>query len=133
MRAGVFEHPNPQRLDHPRQPRHQLGRLNAGYVGREHRTTRIRHLNALAELGRCEPAVVVFAEPQTVKTGEQFLRSRDLHVMPRRGHDAAAVVKIAVDALFGEDLTGARNQLGQLLPRGSRQGSAIVSKGIAAL
>ena len=102
-------------------------------MGREHRTTRIRHLNALAELGRCEPAVVVFAEPQTVKTGEEFFRSRYLHVVPGRGHDATAVMKIAVDALFNKDLAGTRDQLLQLLPCGSRQGSTVISKSIVAL
>ena len=77
--------------------------------------------------------VVVFSETQTAKTGEHFLRSRDLHVMACRGHDAAAMMKIAVDALFDEDLTGARDQLRQLLPRGSRQGASVVRKSIAAL
>ena len=115
------------------QSRHQLGRLYAGYVGYEHRATRVRHLNAFAELGRCQPALVFFAKPQTVKAGEYLLGPRDLHVVLSRGHDAAAMTKIAVDALFDEDLAGARDQLRQLLPRVSSRGPTVISKSIAAL
>ena len=100
----MFKHPHAKRLDHPRQPCHQFGWLNTGHVRCEHRATRVRNVNAIAELGRCEPAVVVFAKTQAPKTSEHFLCSRDLCVMPCRGHHASTVVKIAVDALFGKDL-----------------------------
>ena len=115
------------------QPRHQLGRLYAGYAGYEHGANRVRHPNAFAELGRCQPALVFFAKAQTVEDGEYLLGPRDLHVVLGRGHDAGAMMQIAVDALFDEDLAGARHQLRQLLPRVSRQGPTVISKSIAAL
>ena len=55
------------------QPRHQLGRLYAGYAGYEHGANRVRHPNAFAELGRCQPALVFFAKAQTVEDGEYLL------------------------------------------------------------
>ena len=100
----MFKHPHAKRLDYPRQPCHQFGWLNTGHVRCEHTATRVRNVNAIAELGRGEPAVVVFCETQASKTSEHFLCSRDLCVMPCCGHHASTMMKIAVDALFGEDL-----------------------------
>ena len=77
--------------------------------------------------------IIILGEAQAPKVIEHFSGATYLNVMARRGHHAAAVIKITVDALFGENVTCSRDQLGELLSCRDRQDPGVIDKGCAAL
>ena len=77
--------------------------------------------------------IIILGEAQAPKVIEHASGATHLNVMARRGHHATAVIKITVDALFFENVTCSRNQLGELLSRRDRQDPGVIDKGRAAL
>ena len=77
--------------------------------------------------------IIILGEAQASKVIEHSSGATHLNVMARRGHHATAVIKITVDALFGENVTCLRDQLSERLSCGDRRDPGVIEKGCAAL
>ena len=77
--------------------------------------------------------IIILGEAQAPKVIEHASGATHLNVMARRGHHAAAVIKITVDALFFDNVTCSRDQSGEFLSCCDGQDPGVIDKGCAAL
>ena len=111
--------------------RYQLAVLGQAHLFSD--TVLLRPRRTLTQFLRSQPVIIILGEAQAPKVIEQFSGAIYLNVMARCGHRAAAVMKITVDAFFGERVTCPRDQTGEFLSCCDGQDPGVIDKGGAAL